>query len=198
MAKKKSIYQGARDIWEQALTSVKSLSRFFRSQSRDKRTIKSTQKALGELSKGRTNKEIGEQLGIPYQRVTSLKKKISQGEAYSPELRDILKEAADEYNEEPRKLEGGVYFFPNREKLQKSVNRIEHIKTFPELSDAVNFWKKIIKSDKFIAITQVKKKGGMFYQVVGFGKRTQRPKGGKIQDRRAKNRVDQLLKKYPR
>lgn len=192
---KKSVYKGASDLWEQALSSVKNLSKFFRTESRDKRTIKSTQKAWRELSNERTNKEIGEQLGISYQRVTSIKRQVSEGKAYSPELRDVLQSAASEYNDAPRKLEGGVYFFPNKEKLQKTSKNLDHIKTFPELSDAVNFWKKIIKSDKFIAITQVKQKGGMFYQIVGFGKRTQRPKAGAIQDKRAKNRIDDLLKK---
>lgn len=193
---KKSIYKGATDLWEQALSSVKNLSKFFRSESRDKRTIKSTQKAWKELSNERTNKEIGEQLGISYQRVTSIKKQVEQGKAYSPELRDVLQSAAKEYNDEPRKLDGGVYFFPNKEKLQKTSKHLDHIKTFPELDDAVNFWKKIIKSDQFIAITQVKKKGGMFYQLVGFGKRAQRPEKNVIKDKRAKNRITDLLAKY--
>lgn len=193
---KKSIYKGASDLWEQALSSVKNLSKFFRSESHDKRTIKSTQRAAKELFTDRRDKEVAEKLGISRQRATSIRKQVEAGKAYSPELRDVLKSAATEYNDSPRQLEGGVYLFPNKEKLQKTSKHLDHIKTFPELSDAVNFWKKIIKSDKFIAITQVKQKGGTFYQIVGFGKRTQRPKGGSIQDKRAKNRITDLLAKY--
>ena len=195
-AKSKSIYKGASDLWEQALSSVKNLSRFFRTESRDKRTIKSTQRAAKELFTDRKNKEIGEQLGVSYQRVTSIKRQVMEGKAYSPELRDILQSAADEYNDKPRQLEDGIYFFPKRDKLVKSTNHIDTIKIFPELSDATKFWKKVIKSDKFIAITQVGKGDKAFYHVVGLGTRRQRPFKGAIQDKRAKNRIDQILGKY--
>lgn len=198
MPKKKTIFEGAQDIFEQALTSVKNLSAFFRSTSRDKRTIKSTQKAMKQLSENRTNKEIGEQLGIPYQRVASLKKQIEEGKAYGPELRDLIKEEADQYNETPQQMEGGIYYFPNRDKLEKSVNKIETIKAFPTLIDAKNYWKKIIKSDKFIGITKVRKGKQDFYELVGFGRRSQRPRNGEIKDHRAKNRLQDIMKKYPK
>lgn len=198
MTKKKTIFQDARDLFEQGLQSVKNLSRFLSGTSRDKRTIKSTQKAFKELSEGRRAKDIGEQLGIPYQRVAVLRKKIEAGEAYSPELRDIVKEAAQEYNEKPQKLDGGVMYFPNKEKLQNSVNHIEVVKTFPELEDARRYWKRIINSDKYIGITSITKKGQKFYQVVGMGKRSQRPYKGKIQDHRARNRIDDIIAKYPK
>jgi hypothetical protein len=197
MPKKKSIFEGARDLVEQGIKSVKNITAFFRSTSRDRRTIKSTQRAMREATQGRTNKEIGEQLGVSYQRVTAIKKAVEEGTAYSPELRDLFQEEAQRYNEEPRELEGGVYLFPNREKLERSVNNLDTIKTFPELDDALKYWGKIIQSDDYIAI--VKEKDD-FYSVVGLGRRSQRPKGPKheISDRRAKNRLDQILTKYPR
>lgn len=194
MPKKKSVFEGARDLLEQAIGSVKNITAFFRSTSRDKRTIKSTQRAMREATQGRTNKEIGEQLGVSYQRVTALKKAVEEGTAYSPELRDLFQEEAERYNEEPRELEGGLYLFPNREKLENSVNHLDVIKTFPEEEDAVKYWKKIIQSEQYIAIV----KNGDFFELVGFGRRNQRPKGPKreISDKRAKNRLDQILTKY--
>ncbi len=195
MPKKKSVFEGARDLVEQALGSVRNLTAFLRTTSRDRRTIQSTRRAMREATQGRTNKEVGEQLGISYQRVTALKKAVEEGHAYSPELRDIFQEEAKRYNEEPQQLPEGVTLFPNREKLERSINHLDTIKTFPELSDAINYWKRIIKSDLYIAI--VKEKDG-FYSVVGLGRRSQRPKGPnrEISDRRAKNRLDQILQKY--
>jgi len=196
-AKRRNIYQDAKDILQQGLISVRKLSSFFKQTSHDKRTVKSTQRAAAELSEGRKPKEVASQLGMSYQRWTAIKKQIDKGQAYSPELRDILKDTREEYLSEPQKetAPGGksVWYFPDMNRL-KQRTKVDLIKPFGFLSDALAFWETIISSSEYIAITN---KDGMYY-VVGLGKRSQRPQKGKKMERGGGNRVNQLLKAYPR
>jgi len=92
-AKKRNIFQDAKDILAQGLISVRKLNPFFRQTSRDKRTVKSTQRAAQELQEGRRPKEVADQLGISVQKWTAVKKQIQSGKAYGPELKGVLQEA---------------------------------------------------------------------------------------------------------
>jgi hypothetical protein len=157
----------------------------------DKRTVKSTQRAARELFADRTDKEVAAQLGISRQKATALKQKIAAGKAYGPELRDQLQNANRDYIATPQQMSEGVYYFPEMSKLKKTTH-VDIIKPFTFLEDALQWWKTIVKSGTYLAITQ---KNGMYY-VVGLGKRSQRPQKGKIQERGAGNRVKQLLSKY--
>jgi hypothetical protein len=218
MAKKKSIFENAKDLIEQGLVSAKSLTGFFRNTNRDKRTIKSTQKAVETFQAGRTNKEAAADLGISTQRYTALKKQISQGKAYSPELRDVLIENAPRQepsrrstprNVEPETLvdvardKSGVYTFSSLETLQDSGTKVEIIKSFPSKRSAISWWKTIVNSGKYIAVA---KDSSGFYNVVAFGKREERPKSytkhyknGKskkvtvIEDKNGRNRVSEII-----
>lgn len=100
-AKKKSIFENARDIVAQGLASVRRLNPFFKQVSRDKRTIKSTQRAARELEQGRRPKEVADQLGMSVQKWTATKKQIQEGKAYGPELKAVLQEARQDLDRAP-------------------------------------------------------------------------------------------------
>ena len=192
-AKKKSIFQGATDILAQGLISVKKVGAFFKQTSRDKRTVSSTKRAAAELQEGRTPKEVAQSLGISTQKWTAVKKKIQKGEVYGPEVRDTLKSARKEYSLKPQKLDQGVYYFPDLKKLKQKTH-VDLIRPFEFLEDAIEWWKGVVKSNKFIAIAE---KDGLYY-VVGLGTRSQRPQKGKTYEHGAGNRVSELISKYPR
>jgi len=162
-------------------------------ENRDKRSIKSTQRAARQLAENRSDKEVASQLGMSRQKWTGLKKKIESGEAYSPELKDQLDNARLDYTATPQQMENGVYFFPDMGKLKK-VTHVDIIKTFGFLDDALDWWESIVSSDTYIAITEL---NGSFH-VVGLGRRNQRPYKGKVAKRGGGNRVKQLLDKYPK
>ena len=161
-------------------------------ESRDKRTRSSVKRAASELSEGRSNKEIAAQLGISPQKWAATKKKIEAGQLYGPELREQLNNAITEYKTTPERMDNGVYYFPDYGKLKKTVKHIDMIKSFGFIEDALDWWETIVNSDTYLAIT---KKDGM-YQVIGLGKRNQRPQKGKQYQRGGNNRVKQLLSKY--
>lgn len=217
----------ASDIIEQGIISARSIANFFRVTSRDKRTVKSTKTALKELEGGRRPKEVAADLGITYQRYTALKKQVTKGQAYSPELRDVFKQTKAQREEAlrpgpergPRKpgagkeqaepeiqrTPEGVYTFDNLEKIKATGTKVEEIKSFTSKRDALNWWKTINQSSKYIAIAR----HGKLWKVVGFGDRSQRPKTTRhktrkgtikevrsIEDIRGENRVSQIIRKY--
>lgn len=205
MTKKKNL---AKDIISQALVSVKNLSAFWRTESHDKRTIKGTKTALKELQGKRKDKEVAADLGISRQRYTALKNQINKGKAYSPELRDILKDTTAERKEalEPERLKEGVYVFPSLETLQDTGTKVEVIKSFTSKKDARSWWKNIVNSGKYVGIA---KQSNGLWSVVAFGERKQRPKTIKtrnskgqytseriIEDMHGRNRVSEIMDKY--
>jgi len=164
---------------------------FYIPEVRDGRSRKGTQKAAKELWEGRTNKEVAKQLGISPQKASRIRKAIESGDLYSPELKDELKSARLDYEATPQKMENGVYFFPDIKKLKK-FTKVDIIKTFGFLDDALEWWESVVSSDTYIAITE---QNGS-YHVVGLGKRGQRPTRGKSYERGKGNRVKQLISKY--
>jgi hypothetical protein len=99
--KKRSIFEDAKDILAQGLISVRKLNPFFKQTSRDKRTVKSTQRAARELEEGKRPKEVADQLGISVQKWTAVKKQIREGKAYGPELKAVLREARQDIERAP-------------------------------------------------------------------------------------------------
>ena len=98
-----------------------------------------------------------------------------------------------DYIATPQKMDNGVYLFPDMDRLKKTT-KVDIIKPFGFLSDALDWWKTIVNSGTYLAIAQ---RGGMYY-VVGLGKRKQRPMRGKSYERGGGNRVTQLIQKYPK
>lgn len=208
---KRNLQQDSKDIIEQGIISIKKgLSDFLGNITRDRRTRKSTQKAAAEFFEGKRAKQAGEELGVSYQRAAAIKRGIESGKYYSPELRDIFKEKNEEFNIRPQYVgseegEGGVWFFPDRNRLERT-HKVEEIKAFPFLEDAIEWWSSVIGSDKFIAITREKgkKPGDDFYHVVGIGERSQRPKtvksksgkSRKVTENPGKVRLADIRKKY--
>lgn len=194
-----------KDIIEQGLISAKSLTQFLTRQSHDKRTQKTTQKAGREFFAGRTATEAGQALGVSYQRATAIRIGIEKGKFYSPEFRDILREGIKEV-EKPIQTPEGVWYFPDEKTLDKTY-RTEVIKRFADKQDAINWWREIIGSEKYIVVVRQRGRtpGQDFYNVVGIGSRAERPrtykakKSGKAYKRREKQgemELAQIRKKY--
>lgn len=193
------------DIIEQGLISSVSPTKFLKRLSSDRRTRASTQRAARELFSGRSASEVGEQIGISYQRATALRLGVEKGTIYSPEIRDYLKGNVQE-SEKPVQTKEGVWYFPD-EKLLNKAYKTERIKGFADRQDAINWWQSIIGSEKYVVIARQKgkKEGQDFYQVLGLGSRAERPrtykaqKSGKAYKRREKQgemRLTQIRKKY--
>src|SRR5512146_81260 len=86
--------------------STPKVSKFFQTNSTDKRTIRSTQRITQELTRHEKASTIANRLGVSTQKWVAIRKQVNQGKAYSPELRDTLK---------------GVKHTITREKIAKTV-----------------------------------------------------------------------------
>src|SRR6185503_8127218 len=122
--------QDARDIFAQGLISVRKLTGFFQTTNRDKRSIKSTQRAARELAAGHSDKEVASQLGISRQKWTALKHRIEKGAAYSPELREVLREADQDIKQAPPAIMRGeargkepppAFYIPSESRDKRSI-----------------------------------------------------------------------------
>jgi len=150
------------------LGQVKGPAGYLQATSRDKRTIRSTQRIVKEISQQSRPKQIARELGISTQKWVSIRKKIQEGKAYSPELRESLKQAAvglapaHEVKESP----GGMFYdyFQDIGELDKIKIRWAKSITprgFDTLDQAAEWWERIGGgADYFVIAASVSKRTG--------------------------------------
>jgi hypothetical protein len=131
------------------IAQVRRPTKYIETRSHDKRTIRSTQRYAREISKTAAPHEIAKTLGISTQRWTAIRKKIEQGKAYGPELREALKQATVEAipEHEIREAPGGMFFdfFPSEATLLKNIKWAKKVtkKGYRDIKQAANWWEQI-------------------------------------------------------
>jgi hypothetical protein len=171
--KPKGISQRRIDNYVDNLRQVQGVGGYLKEISRDRRTIRSVQRLTRELISNARPKEIAAELGMSTQRWTAIRKKIESGQAYSPELRESLKQAVSGAvpDHETRDAPGGRVFdyFPNDTKLNRLIPWCKKVtpRGFSDIDQAAKWWETIGGGAEYFVISAStsKKTGRKIYNV---------------------------------
>ena len=132
------------------LAQVRGPAGYLQEISHDKRTVKSVQRLTRELRQEFKPHEIAHELGISTQKWTAIRKRIEEGKAYGPELRESLKQAKGgiapdhELKESPNGMTYDLYRnIGTMEKIGITWGRDVTPGGFYTLEEAANWWQEI-------------------------------------------------------
>ena len=194
MKKQKVITSSARlDEFREVLQGAKKVSSAVREITHDKRSLRSTQSAERALSGKYKTSEIAQELGLSTQKWVAIRKQIRAGNAYSPEIRDLLRAGINEKKQEEQQevekirirkaqsprtytVEESINGEVNRKtakvysslkQVQELIGYADPIKLCPDKKSAALWWLKIgAGSDYFVLARETRGSGKGGYWVV--------------------------------
>lgn len=166
---------------------------------KDKRTLPSVQKEIKYLFENFNAAEIAEKIGLAnYQQAVALRKRVENGESYSPELRDLLREAREKLESEYKIVgkEGEIYY-PSTKALNKDYTGYKTASyAHNSYESALKWWKGVTGGAGYFVILRKKSKktGREIFYVMDIDPDRKRPGKGKKSKKINNYQTDRALK----